>query len=182
MGVTKISIGHGQNIKELPNRIYLDPSFLLAAFIKNHPLHQTAAAVLFSIEALKKKGLISTLGLDECWWGVLVVEYSERTNNNPKGAGRYIKKNPHFILKCKNALETFQRYIDQRVRKGKFNLVGVKSTLAARAFNHMLAGSMSPRDSFHLAVLEHENVNAIVTADRDYERSPVDITMFHLNQ
>jgi predicted nucleic acid-binding protein len=179
MAVNKISVGSGQ-IGNLPDKLYLDTSFLVAAFLKFDKFHHQASSLLLALQFQPTTCLISTLALDESWWAILQAKYKSdklrgRISDSrapDKLTARWLKSNKSFISNSSRELRQFRVFIDQRVRKGRFKLIGVEADRAPRAFDNMLNVPIPPRDAFHLSVIEGEGIPAVATADDDYDNAP----------
>jgi len=179
MAVNKILVGSGK-IRNLPDKLYLDTSFLMATFLKPDKFHRRASSLLLALQFATTTCFISTLALDESWWVILKRRYeNERVRGRISGpdipdilTARWLKSNMSFISNSSPILKRFEAFIARYIRQGKFKLIDVKADRSGKAFNYMLTVPIPPRDAFHLAVIEGEGIGAVATADEDYDNAP----------
>lgn len=137
-------------------KIYFDANFLIYWFISKEPELKKRARVLLA-EFLKNKNNFlysSTLAFDEAWWGIR-NEYNQQNNVN-------LSCSDDLIF---NELKKFTNAILPRLKLAQFADAndGVRV-----AMNHIENFKLRPRDAFHLAITEDNNIEVFVTGDKHF--------------
>jgi predicted nucleic acid-binding protein len=170
----KIVIGH-RKLKSLPDKIYFDSSILLSAHLKDHKFYKKAVVLMTALTFFKAKAYLSPLCFSEVWWAIICREIYEKVEKKGKIYGKYkdyIKQNPEFILRCTEPLSKFMKFISIRLKTGRFELLDMPYSIIDDAYDKMISIRMTPPDAFHFAVTLKHNINAMATADTDFDSIP----------
>lgn len=141
------------NIKN--KKIYFDANFLIYWFICKKPELKKRARVLLA-EFLKNRNDLysSTLAFDEIWWGIR-NEYNQQNN---------------VELSCYDDLvfDELKKFTDAFLPKLKLAQFTNANDGTIAAMNHIKSIKLRPRDAFHLAIVEDNNIEILVTGDSDF--------------
>jgi len=151
-----------------PSIVYADTNFLVCLFYRDHDLHPKAQSCYFQLRAQGTVLAISSLVLDETWFKLVSCSYKRDNPNkkiDAKKVAGCIKKYSQRLHRCHNFVTTYSR-------SGRIRLVGTDYDTVDKAFNLMSSVPLSPRDAFHAAMLQQENINTILTADQRFEKVP----------
>lgn len=151
-----------------PSIVYVDANFLVCLFYSDHDLHSEAQSCYFRLSAQDTVLGISSLALDETWFKLVSCSY-KRDNPNKKIDA---KKVAGCIKKYSQPLQSCHHFVTTHSRSGRIRLVGTDFETVDKAFNLMFSVPLSPRDAFHAAMLQQENINTILTADQRFEKVP----------
>lgn len=140
------------NIKN-QEEIYLDANFLVYWAQPKTPEIKKRVRFLLA-QILKKKIVTSPLTVDEAWWGI--KDTYNKIYNTQLGCADdlilpKIKKFTEIILERTNILQ----FINP--------VVGIN-----KALDNVEQFRLKPRDAFHLAVMKDNDIDIIVTDDKDF--------------
>ena len=136
-------------------KIYFDANFLIYWFISKKPELKKRARVLFA-EFLRNKDNLysSTLAFDEAWWGIK-NEYNQQNNVNLSCCDDMVF----------SELKKFTNAILPKLKIAQFT--NANNGIVA-AMNHIKNFKSDPRDAFHLAIVEDNNIEVLVTDDKHF--------------
>ncbi len=136
-------------------KIYFDANFLIYWFISKKPELKKRARVLLAEFLSNKDNLYSsTLAFDEAWWGIR-NEYNQQNNVN---------------LSCYDDLvfDELKKFTDAFLPKLKLAQFTNANNGIMAAMNHIKNFKLRPRDAFHLAIVEDNNIEVLVTGDKHF--------------
>jgi len=165
---TRVTVG--ATTLDVPDRVLLDASFILAVRVPSeHHHHQ--AAVLFAGLVRAARGRQVTLYvfprvIDEVWWAMARLLWD---SHNGPGAWRKLRKadRKHSFRCCAAELQAVTRDLTTA------QWVNVTDVLpsdvsAAIALVTSPSCSLEPADAFHVAVMNRLGVTGIITSDPDF--------------
>lgn len=162
-----------------PPVVYVDANFLIYLFYEGHNWQERARSWWFRLIAEGTVLAISNLALDETWFSLVSCLYKKDNPNkqiHPKRLwwAACVQKYLTVLRNCHNFVTTYSR-------TGRIRLVGTKYETVEKAFNLMSSVPLMPRDAFHVALLQQENIDAILTIDPDFENVS-DIKVYNWSQ
>lgn len=170
----KIVIGKGK-LKSFPAKIYFDTNILLSAFWKDHKFHQKAKILMLALTVAKSKAYLSPLSFSEAWWAIICKEIAEKIEEKERLYGtykNYIKQNSKFLLRCREPLSKFMKFITIGLKTGRFELLDMPHSIIDDAYEKMTTILLAPPDALHFALLLKHNFDALATADEDFDCIP----------
>lgn len=150
--------------EKLPEAIYWDSSFILNFCIDGAKFFKECAKFVRRLESEKTTSIISTLILDEVWYGLL------RANLINDFGGDWhdeIRENPEILKKY---IPTLKRVMFDLSLLSNLILVEVSSETTLSALEFMENYSLFPRDAIHLSTCNSLGLKNIVTTDLDFIR------------
>jgi len=157
------SIKSLQMIKQ--NCIYLDANFLIAFFADKHPDKDSSKKLFFNLLKSNSILFISTLTLDETWYKIWEIPYRERKLKKEKWPN--IKT---FYPKIKVILDELKKLPET------FKLIQFENSLdvgITNAAGNIGTHGLEPRDAFHLAYMQDQQIETIITKDKkDFNNVP----------
>jgi len=148
--------------------VYLDANVLISRFFRNHAKYAAAMHILFELFAQQVEICISTLVIDEVWWGLLGEWYFADTNT--KITTKKIRNNPDILGRYHNRFQdiTSNMLSWLNIKLLPTDSINAKETVE-RALDFLTQENIQPRDSFHLALATLSNVTGFVTSDSDFD-------------
>lgn len=158
---------------------YLDANFLIAYSGKNikQPLIHKRAKILFAkLLAEKKQIMVSPLVFDEAWFGIRKEVAPKKTlNKNRLFISALLNKIGLRLLNegiinfaCFEIIDRLRSFNNFLLSLENFKVVqfnnprdGIK-----RALDNIKKYKLQPRDAFHLAYMQDNNVNDFITRDK----------------
>lgn len=134
-------------------KIYVDTNFLVSFLVGNHPFHKPAIRLFTELRINKYQLFISPLVLDETWWTI----YGEQ------------KKLNLIKIGIKDAIEELKTSWNQIATNTAITVIQLKNPLkkgVGRALFFIENLNMRPRDAFHLATAESNNICELATNDQ----------------
>jgi predicted nucleic acid-binding protein len=152
----------------LPSVVYFDTSALFAAYVKGDKFHRPAAALFASVMLMPSKtAAISPLVLSEC--SCALIRKEDKAIHGQPRAVRDVKRDHGFLRSCRPVLERFFRYIEASVQRGKIVMLDNPGSGYKVANEAIVKHTLLPNDALHYASVKHAGVDAIVTADSDFD-------------
>ena len=148
--------------------VYLDANFLIACRIRNHLKYNVARGLLLELFAQDIDIFISTLTIDEVWWGLLGEWYHADTGQVL--SARKVKAQPQILSQYARRLSAVtNQYLAWEnttiLPSSEINAVDtVKSALS-----YMTRHRVSPRDAFHLSLAKQSQAKGFITSDADFD-------------
>ena len=136
-------------------KAYLDANVLIAHQTRGHSHFQRAKDLLDELWQNRVQLVISSLTIDEFWYGISFI-LREQGENKPFSAhGLIFSKVLNNILSWRNIdLVSFQNSASEL--KKVLELI--------KKFN------LRPRDAFHLRIMQQQRTNKLVTFDTDFQK------------
>ncbi|MBI5393554.1 type II toxin-antitoxin system VapC family toxin [Candidatus Woesearchaeota archaeon] len=131
---------------------YLDANFFIYALFDQTIRGKNARKIQEDIINGKKKTVTSVLTIDEVMWVLL--------KNQKK----------HLLRKV----------IEDIYSMPNLNILEVSPSIALKALDIMEKYSLKPRDSFHLAIMQQQNITVIISDDADFDKVAL-IKRIHLD-
>jgi len=142
--------------------IYLDANFLVAYFLSSHADSKKAQKMFARLLIGNNKMLLSPLTVDEVMNGIYkTLRDQERVNGLLPD-----KSHKDYINDIRQAVELLTRDIS-------FNIIQFRSDPAhgcLRAVENIGEHNFRPRDGFHLAYMQDQKIEYIVTNDGKFDR------------
>lgn len=178
---------------EIPNDalVYCDANFLVAYGSKETKQIkvQKSAQILFAKLLVNNcKIVASPLSFDEAWNGIR-KEAGLKTKNNFQ---RLHYKVDSILQKCgirfvqsaasgfsyKEVLPTLKEFTSKMLLSSKFQVVQfpvpIEKNGITKALNNIEKFGMRPRDSFHLSMMQMNDIKYLVTRDTDFTKKKFD--------
>ena len=148
--------------------VYLDANFTISCHLSSHPKYIPATSLLFDLFAQQAEIYISTLTVDEMWWGLLCGWHDAATNT--KITARKIKSNPSILNNYHALLQNVTSGILNWTNTTFLptNVINASNTIQ-HALDFLTQQNIQPRDSFHLALATLSNAAGFVTSDSDFD-------------
>lgn len=141
---------------ELPQKIYIDANFLISYWVKNHENHGRACELLFKLVENDSVIFISPLVIDETWYKMrYILKKNEDKNVSFNNFYPEFRRLFEFIANYFKIIQFRNNHVIEGCRKALENV---------RAYN------FRPHDAFHLALVEENEISAIVTIDSDFTK------------
>lgn len=137
-------------------KAYLDANFLVCLFIPNNQYQAPAMQLFAQLRTNKYKLYISPLALDELWWAV--YEEKKKVGQIQQGIQEVfqeIKQSWEAIKNFSNAIKILQ--IKRPIKEG-----------VEKALDFIDNYNLKPRDAFHLATADSQDIKEFVTNDSDF--------------
>lgn len=148
--------------------VYLDANFLIACRIKNHLKYQSARDLLLDLFALGIEIFISSLTIDEVWWGLLGEWYYADTGRTL--SGRLLKQQPailsQYALRLSVVTNQYMAWDNTTILPN--SMIDSRDTVK-QALSYLTRHHLSPRDAFHLALAKLSQAKGFVTSDTDFD-------------
>jgi len=153
-----------------PSPAYLDANFIISTLdvTQSRPVHaHEAFAELLSQEV---EILLSSLVMDEVWWGLLCDLNEQAGRGRP--TSKKIRGDPEGMIgQHITALERAWNAIQQWPRVKWVPDIWIPSNEQVEtAFQLMSEYNLGPRDSFHLYLAIEASAGCFVTEDEDFDR------------
>lgn len=159
---------------DLPSSIYLDTSVLISYMVADAKYHQPCSHFLDRLEQEGVSLFLSTLSLDEIWYGLLraslLRDYSDHWLE-------VIRATPEVIQNYTAMLEKTTLTI---LSLDYLTILEVSVPTSLVALQVMDKYALLPRDAIHLTVCETARIEAIASTDLDFLRVG-DIKLFTCN-
>jgi predicted nucleic acid-binding protein len=148
--------------------VYLDANILISRFFRNHAKYVPAMNLLFELSAQQVEIYISTLVMDEVWWGLLGEWYHADTDT--RITTRKIRSNPDVLSRYRSRFQAITSNLLnwQNIVFLPTSVISAKDTVE-RALDFLTRENIQPRDSFHLALATLSNAAGFVTSDSDFD-------------
>ena len=148
--------------------VYLDANFPISCFFRGHAKYVAARNFLFELFAQQVEIYISTLMVDEVWWGLLREWY--RDDTGIQITAHRIKMNPNILNRYRHC---FQQITSNMLNwaNTKFlpaNAIGARNTIQY-ALGFLTQNNIQPRDSFHSALTTLSGATGFITSDSDFD-------------
>ncbi len=167
MPIQTITYTKGTKIS-ISSPVYLDANFTIACLFKKHAAYHDASNLLFELFAQSVEIYISTLMMDELWWGLLGEWYF--ADNRTKITSKKIKKNPGILSKYsprfKRVTHKMQNWANTTFLPT--NVISARDTVR-QTLDFLTGQNISPRDSFHLALAILSKSAGFITRDSDFD-------------
>ena len=140
----------------MSQKVYLDANVLIAHQVNNHEYHQQAVKLL---DDLWKKGsnlLISSLTVDEFFYGVVFILRSLPPSRKSHPFSTYA----HLLRKSLSAILTWEGVELVEFQNNSDELL--QTVTLMEKYN------LRPRDAFHLRIMQQQETNSFVTFDQDF--------------
>ncbi len=160
--------------------VYLDANFLIHCLTITRAKHSTAKYLLAELFAQQVEIYISTLMMDEVWWGLLGEWYYADTT--ARITTKKIKNDPHILDRYHHLLQNITSNVLswQNTTFLPTNAISAKDTVE-HALAFLTRENIQPRDSFHLALATLSNAAGFVTSDSDFDNialPEIDLTIY----
>ncbi len=148
--------------------VYLDANFPISCFFRGHAKYVAARNFLFELFAQQVEIYISTLMVDEVWWGLLREWY--RDDTGIQITARRIKMNPNILNRYHHRFQQITSNMLNWVNTTFLptNTIGAKNTIQC-ALRFLTQNNIQPRDSFHLALIALSGAAGFITSDSDFD-------------
>jgi len=147
---------------------YLDATSLIAFFLPNHSDYEGSRKKMVELFENYKTLLISWLSLDETMYKICTI------SNKQKPKGQKKKRPKDFYNLYVNMLNLILSNPIMKIIQFENNHIqGTKN-----AIENILNYDLNPHDAFHYAIMQDLNVNCIVTKDKDFEKTGVNVISF----
>ena len=123
-------------------KVYLDANFFIFAAFDATEKGKAARILLKDIVTGKKEARTSTLALDEVLW----------------------------VLRRNGEQQQMRKNIEQIYAIPHLRIISGSSMIPLRALFYIEQYALKPRDAFHCAFMEEENLSLIVTDDADFDK------------
>ena len=149
---------------ELPVRVYWDASFLVHATYPAARYHQASRGFLRRLSATEGcLSYLSTLALDETVFALLQLKAAE--DYPDRSFWDLHNDDPRFIAPYLGEL----RALTERLTADPLiQIVGQAPDSMLSALDRMHDHGLLPRDALHLVAMQHHDIRAMVTTDRDF--------------
>lgn len=141
--------------------IYLDANFLVAYFLSKHADSKKAQKMFARLLIGNNKMLLSPLVVDEVMNGIYkTLRDQERVNG-------LLPDKSH-----KDYINNIRQAVEQLTKDTSFNIIQFRSDPAdgcLRAVENIDRYDFRPRDGFHLAYMQDQEIEYIVTNDRKFD-------------
>lgn len=148
----------------LPKIIYLDASFIINLCVKNAKFNIECKTFMQRLTRNKVICLISTLTIDEVWYGLIRADlyrvYKSEWLNE-------VRKTPLIV---KNHLEPAKKATSSLIKLENVLWVEITISNTFEALELMERYSLFPRDAIHISKLKSLQVMDVVTTDPDWKR------------
>lgn len=138
--------------------IYADANFLISYWLPNHENYEEARLKFLELIEKDCQFNISPLIIDECWYK---IHYILKNQNNS-------------IQKSFNEFyQDFKELLDFVISSNFFKIIQFSNNLVngcQGALENIKNYNFRPHDAFHLAMMEDNQVSAIVTKDSDFTK------------
>lgn len=165
---TRVTVGAATF--DVPDRVLLDASFLLAVRVPSEK-HHAEAAVFFARLAQAAYGghvalYVSPRVIDEVWWGMARLLWDDRRG---PGAWRRLRKADRkgIFQRCATELRAFTGHLTSGPWVNVTDILP-SDVSAALALLTSPSCPLEPADAFHVAVTDRLGVTGIVTSDPDF--------------
>jgi len=145
-----------QIMAALPRHLYLDANILISNHLPQHKWYRRAKALLAELMARKSGLYVSTLALDEAWWKLL-VEFYERDHGPGSWRPQVVRQDPALLRRYEPELRRFTTALLALPRLHVTDQVNGQA-LVTSALDHVRDHALAPRDAFHLALLQSQDV------------------------
>jgi len=147
---------------------YLDANFLISCLFRPHMKYRASIVLLLELFRQKRQVFISTLTLDEVWWGLLSEWY--RADTGDRITRWIIKANPSLLS---NYSRDFVQVTSSILRWKNLVLlpddkIDPENTTQL-ALEYLAQHRIPPRDVFHLALVRLSGARGFITADDDFD-------------
>lgn len=173
--------------------IYFDANFLVAYGAKEvkQPELQRRAQVLFAkllIEGNKMSA--SPLSFDEAWNGIRreagpkTIESKSRffMNKFLKKIGVRLINGGASEFSYSDILDKIETFTKELITSSRFSVIQFppekEEEGVYRSIKNMEDFSLKPRDSFHLSIMKLNNIRFIVSRDKKFQKTGVDVLTF----
>jgi len=148
--------------------VYLDSNLLIYSLTPARPEHAIAKIILHELFRQQIEMYISTLAVDEIWWGLLGEKYFSETNQ--KLTSKKIKKNPNIIAQYSGWLQNIFSNVTNWPNTTFLPTpaIGARDTIDL-ALGFLTQQNAQPRDSFHLALVSLSTAAGFITSDSDFD-------------
>lgn len=123
-------------------KIYLDANLLIFAYFDKGQKGEKAAEILKNIITGENAAVTSTLSLDETMW----------------------------VLHRNNAKKEIREFIEDVYRMPNLEITSGSKLVPLRAVEYIEKYELRPRDAYHAAIMEEENIDTIASDDADFDR------------
>ena len=148
--------------------VYLDSNFLISCLITTRSKCIAAKLLLSELLAQQVEIYISTLVIDEVWWGLLGEWYYADTNTAI--TAKKVKRTPSILSRYHTRLQGITSSILSwgNTTFLPTNVINASNTIQ-HALDFLTQQDILPRDSFHLALATLSNAAGFVTSDSDFD-------------
>lgn len=140
----------------MSRKVYLDANVLIAHQVNNHDYHQQAVKLL---DDLWKKGgnlLISSLTMDEFFYGVVFIFRSLQPSRKNYPFSSYAS----LLSKTVSAILTWEGVELVEFKNNPAELL--QTVILIEKYN------LRPRDAFHLRIMQQQDITSLATFDQDF--------------
>lgn len=173
--------------------VYCDANFLVAYGAKQtkQPAIQKRAQILFA-ELLANNCEISasSLSFDEAWNGVRKEVGPKRISNKIyfflnkalNKFGLYYKNSGVIEFSFGDVFNDIKNFTEKLMASSKFVVIQFPASKEKDGIGQALSNvknfKLRPRDSFHLSVMQLNNIKHVITIDKDFEKSGISVLTF----
>ena len=163
-----IQVTHYAGGMNILSPVYLDANFLISFMHTSHSKYFSARELFFELYAQKVEIFISTLTIDEFWWGILREWHRAKTGTDIRA--RDIKTNPSILHAYANNLRqntsNMLRWMNTTFLPT--DLVATRNVIEY-ALDLQIHERIMPRDSFHVALAVLSKSKGFITSDSDFD-------------
>ena len=159
----------------LPNRLYWDSSFLVNIAFAAAKFHKACTDYYYLLKEERVPVLVSNLTLDETWYILLKLE-SEQLYKTPTFWDIY-RQEPDRLRPILKKLRDFTRRLE---RLSHITFVGTEAGSYDQALQTMEKHLLLPRDAYHWAIMQDQEISTLATTDTDFTRIP-GVTIYTCN-
>lgn len=146
------------NENKLSEKVYIDANFLISYWIPKHEFHNAACLCFFKLIESNSRIFLSPLVIDETWY--IIWHILKRQNLPPE-------------TPFKNFYQDFKKLLNFIISFPLVEVVQLKHNLVAgcqQALENIKIYNFKPHDAFHLAMMEDNQISAIITKDSDFTK------------
>ncbi len=154
---------------ECPSPAYLDANFVISFSFEGHGLFESACELLGELLEARVTVVLTTLAVDEIWWG-LFCEWYARDHDGRKPTAKAVRQDPTLLDPYREELDSFTGDFLCWPQARFFGAMSADvPSLVRGALQHLMDEGLRPRDAFHLALAQRAHARAFVTSDPDFD-------------
>jgi len=143
---------------KLPKEVYADANFLISYWLPEHENYEQARIQFFELIENNSQIALSPLVIDESWYKI----YKIWENQN-----RYIQKPFHEFY------QEFKELLDFVISSPLLKIIQFRDNLVngwQQELENIKTYHFRPHDAFNLAMMERNNIFAIITKDSHFTK------------